>query len=82
MHVSLYSFIFVLVIPLVSAQLNLWARASKKIYFGTATDNLELIDAPYLKQLKNTQDFGQLTPVCHINYIESNAGANYSPQVK
>lgn len=66
MHISLLSSSVLLVTPLASAQLNLWARASKKIYFGTATDNPELIDAPYVKQLKNTQDFGQLIPVCHI----------------
>ncbi|KJA14515.1 glycoside hydrolase family 10 protein [Hypholoma sublateritium FD-334 SS-4] len=62
MHISLLSSSILLAIPLASAQLNLWARASKKIYFGTATDNPELIDAPYFKQLKNIQDFGQLTP--------------------
>ncbi|KAL3489685.1 endo-1,4-beta-xylanase precursor, partial [Aspergillus germanicus] len=31
-------------------------------YFGSATDNGELSDAPYLVQLSNTDDFGQITP--------------------
>ncbi|KAL2800374.1 glycoside hydrolase superfamily [Aspergillus keveii] len=31
-------------------------------YFGSATDNGELSDAPYLAQLSNTDDFGQITP--------------------
>ncbi|PYI13653.1 putative endo-1,4-beta-xylanase [Aspergillus violaceofuscus CBS 115571] len=31
-------------------------------YFGTATDNPELTDIPYVTQLNNTADFGQITP--------------------
>ncbi|KAL2802185.1 endo-1,4-beta-xylanase precursor [Aspergillus granulosus] len=31
-------------------------------YFGSATDNGELTDVPYLTQLSNTADFGQITP--------------------
>ncbi|KAF8972160.1 endo-1,4-beta xylanase [Flammula alnicola] len=62
MHLSLLSSTVLVAIPLATAQLNLWAKASRKTYFGTATDNPELTDAPYVKQLGNTQDFGQLTP--------------------
>ncbi|KAF9563190.1 endo-1,4-beta xylanase [Agrocybe pediades] len=51
-----------LLLPAVSAQLNLFARASGKLYFGTATDNPELSDRPYVAQLKNTLDFAQITP--------------------
>ncbi|KDR75991.1 hypothetical protein GALMADRAFT_225735 [Galerina marginata CBS 339.88] len=53
---------FLLLIPMVTAQLNLWAQASGKLYLGTATDNPELTDVPYFAQLGNTGDFGQLTP--------------------
>ncbi|KAL3472054.1 endo-1,4-beta-xylanase precursor [Aspergillus californicus] len=31
-------------------------------FFGSATDNSELTDAPYLAQLSNVADFGQITP--------------------
>jgi len=64
MHTFHLSATFLFLIPFASAQLNLLARASGKLYFGTATDNPELPDGPYLKQLRNTQDFAQLTPVC------------------
>jgi len=47
-----------------SAQAGLHTAAIAKglKYFGTATDNGELTDAPYVSQLRNTDDFGQLTP--------------------
>ncbi|KAL6228639.1 hypothetical protein BDW75DRAFT_251133 [Aspergillus navahoensis] len=38
------------------------ALAAGLQYFGSATDNPELSDAPYLAQLSNTADFGQITP--------------------
>ncbi|RAL15178.1 putative endo-1,4-beta-xylanase [Aspergillus homomorphus CBS 101889] len=38
------------------------AVAKGLLYFGTATDNPELTDIPYLTQLNNTADFGQITP--------------------
>ncbi|KAL3442250.1 endo-1,4-beta-xylanase precursor [Aspergillus insuetus] len=38
------------------------ALAAGLEYFGSATDNGELSDAPYLTQLSNTDDFGQITP--------------------
>ncbi|KAJ5503830.1 Glycoside hydrolase superfamily [Penicillium fimorum] len=38
------------------------AVAKGKLYFGSATDNPELTDAPYLAQLSSTEDFGQITP--------------------
>ncbi|RJE26962.1 hydrolase family 10 [Aspergillus sclerotialis] len=47
---------------LAHAGLNTAAIARGLKYFGTATDNPELTDAPYVKQLSNTDDFGQLTP--------------------
>jgi endo-1,4-beta-xylanase len=44
------------------AGLDTAAVAIGKLYFGTATDNPELTDAAYVKQLNNTDDFGQITP--------------------
>ncbi|KAF2787290.1 carbohydrate-binding module family 1 protein [Melanomma pulvis-pyrius CBS 109.77] len=41
---------------------NTRAVAAGKAYFGSATDNGELSDAPYLAGLSNTADFGQITP--------------------
>ena len=38
------------------------AVAAGKQYFGSATDNGELSDAPYVAILSNTSDFGQITP--------------------
>ncbi|KAG6840587.1 hypothetical protein C0991_005727 [Blastosporella zonata] len=46
----------------IHAQLNTLAVARGKRYFGTATDNTELNDGPYVAQLGNTVDFHQLTP--------------------
>ncbi|EAW06989.1 putative endo-1,4-beta-xylanase [Aspergillus clavatus NRRL 1] len=50
-------------LPLVyGAGLNTAAKAKGLKYLGSATDNGELSDAPYVAQLSNTEDFGQLTP--------------------
>ncbi|KAE8393556.1 glycoside hydrolase superfamily [Aspergillus alliaceus] len=38
------------------------AVAKGLLYFGTATDNPELTNTPYVAQLNNTGDFGQITP--------------------
>ncbi|PSN65522.1 endo-1,4-beta xylanase [Corynespora cassiicola Philippines] len=42
--------------------LHVRAVAAGKQYFGSATDNGELSDAPYVAILSNTSDFGQITP--------------------
>ncbi|KAF2013621.1 glycoside hydrolase family 10 protein [Aaosphaeria arxii CBS 175.79] len=42
--------------------LNTRAVAAGKEYFGSATDNGELSDIPYLEGLSNTADFGSITP--------------------
>ncbi|KAI0128686.1 glycoside hydrolase superfamily [Xylariales sp. AK1849] len=52
----------VLIIPVVSANLNELAVAAGKKYFGTATDNGELTDANYTAILNDTTEFGQITP--------------------
>ncbi|PPQ95190.1 hypothetical protein CVT26_014881 [Gymnopilus dilepis] len=44
------------------AQLAVLAELNRKLYFGTATDNPELSNASYVRQLSNTLDFHQLTP--------------------
>lgn len=49
-------------VPLVSAQLNDLAKAAGKLYFGTATDNMELNVTEYVQILSNTSEFGQLVP--------------------
>lgn len=46
----------------VVAQLETLAKAKGFVYFGTATDNPELTDAPYVSLLSNISDFGQITP--------------------
>lgn len=48
-------------LPVVNAQLNTLAKAKGLKYFGSATDNGELTDAPYLAILSNTSEFGQIT---------------------
>ncbi|KAF8150060.1 endo-1,4-beta xylanase [Crassisporium funariophilum] len=62
MRVALVASSLLLVASSATAQLNSLARASGKKYFGSATDNPELTDAPYVKQLGNTRDFSQITP--------------------
>jgi endo-1,4-beta-xylanase len=49
-------------LPLVSAQLNRLAKEAGKLYFGTATDNPELVNSTYVSILTDTEEFGQLTP--------------------
>ncbi|KAJ9138844.1 Beta-xylanase [Pleurostoma richardsiae] len=50
------------VLPLVSAQLDYLAKKAGKLYFGTATDTSELSNTTYFKILTDTREFGQLTP--------------------
>ncbi|KDR75985.1 hypothetical protein GALMADRAFT_225732 [Galerina marginata CBS 339.88] len=37
-------------------------KIAGKLYFGSATDNPELTDLPYVAELSNTSDFMQITP--------------------
>ncbi len=50
-------------LPVALGQLNVVTHLAGKKYFGTATNEFPFGDAPYLAQLNNTHDFGQLTPV-------------------
>ena len=43
------------------AGLHALAKAAGKLYFGTATDNPELTDQPYVAILNDAQMFGQIT---------------------
>lgn len=61
------SFFAIIAAPLfVSAQLNDLAKAAGKLYFGTATDNPELVgnatNIEYVSILSNKSEFGQITP--------------------
>lgn len=49
-------------LPLAYGQLNTLAKAKGLKYFGSATDNGELSDSSYVAILKNTANFGQITP--------------------
>jgi endo-1,4-beta-xylanase len=51
-----------LAIPGTNANLHQLAKAAGKLYFGSATDNGELSDAPYVAILKDVNEFGQITP--------------------
>ncbi|KAF9444311.1 glycoside hydrolase family 10 protein [Macrolepiota fuliginosa MF-IS2] len=42
--------------------LNTVAKAAGKLYFGSATDNPELSDSPYVAILSDTKEFGIITP--------------------
>ncbi|KAK5125480.1 hypothetical protein LTR85_000590 [Meristemomyces frigidus] len=57
--------------------LNTTIVAAGKLYFGTATDNTELSNTAYEKQLNNTADFGQITPGNSMKWdaIEPERGA-------
>lgn len=48
--------------PSAASGLATAAKGAGKKYFGSATDNPELTDAPYVAELSNTKDFMQLTP--------------------
>ncbi|KAK0469769.1 endo-1,4-beta xylanase, partial [Desarmillaria tabescens] len=55
-------------IPLHSA-----ALAAGKLYFGSATDNPELTDEPYVAILSNRNMFGQITPGNSMKWARSKA---------
>lgn len=60
---NLISLLLLAILSLGYCQLNTLATSAGKKYFGTATDNGELSDGPYVSQLGNTADFHRLTPV-------------------
>ncbi|KAI5122832.1 hypothetical protein M0805_003127 [Coniferiporia weirii] len=62
MFKSAYLVSFLALAQLASAQLDAIAKLSGKKYFGSATDNPELTDKPYVEILSDILEFGQLTP--------------------
>ncbi|KAH7397498.1 putative endo-1,4-beta-xylanase [Cadophora sp. MPI-SDFR-AT-0126] len=60
MHFS--TFLPLVALPTAFCQLNQLAKAKGLKYFGSATDNPELSDAPYLAILSDVKEFGQITP--------------------
>ncbi len=52
---------FVAAIP-AGAQLDKWAKAAGLKYFGTAVDNPSLGNGAYMKIVRDTAEFGQVTP--------------------
>lgn len=52
----------VALLPLAFGQLNTLAKAKGLKYFGSATDNSELSNTAYTAILKDTANFGQITP--------------------
>ena len=61
MHIAT-SLLSAAALPLVYGQLNTLAKTKGLKYFGSATDNSELSDTTYVNILKNTANFGQITP--------------------
>ncbi|KAI0353982.1 endo-beta-1,4-glucanase [Trametes cingulata] len=51
--------------------LNVEARAAGKLYFGTATDNVEWNDTAYLLLLDDIHMFGQITPRKAMKWAET-----------
>ncbi|KAK7032265.1 hypothetical protein VNI00_013224 [Paramarasmius palmivorus] len=47
---------------------NTAAQVAGKLYFGSATDNSELTDAPYVAILNDTTLFGQITPANSLKW--------------
>lgn len=59
----------VALVPFVQAQLNDLAQAAGLLYFGSATDNGEISDSPYLAILSDTSEFGQITPGNSMKWV-------------
>lgn len=50
-------------------ELNLAALAARKLYFGTATNNVELNDTAYFDVLDDFKMFGQITPAKGMKWV-------------
>ena len=59
MHFSIL--LSLVALPTAFGQLNKLAKAKGLKYFGSATDNPELSDAPYVAILSDINEFGQIT---------------------
>lgn len=49
--------------------LNAAAQVAGKKYFGSATDNSELTDVPYVDILVDRNQFGQITPANSMKWV-------------
>ena len=58
------------------AGLHALAKQAGKLYFGTATDNPELTDAPYVAILNDVEMFGQITAANSMKWVRSSASIN------
>lgn len=50
-------------------ELNTLAKQQGKLYFGSATDNPELTDAPYVAILSDSNMFGQTTATNSMKWV-------------
>ncbi|TCD71995.1 hypothetical protein EIP91_000127 [Steccherinum ochraceum] len=62
--------------PRAGQELHTLAKAKGKLYFGSATDNPELTDTPYVAILSDANMFGQTTPTNSMKWdaTEPNRG--------
>lgn len=63
------------------AQLHDIAKASGKLYFGSATDNPELTDTAYVAILSNSSEFGQITPGNSMKWVCWLVCAQYASRI-
>ncbi len=56
--------------------LNLAALEARKLYFGTATNNVELNDTAYFDILDDFKMFGQITPAKGMKWVRSPTSAS------
>ena len=73
---TLLHFLPLLVLP-ANAQLNSIAKSAGKLYFGSATDNLELTDTAYVAVLSNSSEFGQITPGNSMKWVSKEPNCTF-----
>lgn len=61
-----------------TVQLNDAAHYAGKLYFGSATDNPELTDMPYVSLLSDTAMFGQLTPANSMKWVSQHISLSFA----
>jgi hypothetical protein len=71
MLLGLVSYTVAIVIEPRASGLNQLATGIGKLYFGTATDNPELTDAPYVAILDQNTMFGQITAANSMKWVSN-----------